>query len=328
MKDNNKKFNSRISRKEFLKRSTYIALSASIAPWAINVACSGKPAEAETAKPLGNAATAEEAEVLDMCVAKNADPYNLTRKAVNGLGGMAKFVSKGDKVALVPNIGWARTPEQGANTNPGVVKALVEMCFEAGAKQVEVFCNPCVNPKVSYQTSGIGAAAQEAGAFMLYLSGEEDYSEVQFPDAVWSKNNFVAKALLEADVFINAPIAKTHGTSKLTMLQKNLMGVVTNRGVLHQNIHRELVALQKVLPAALYVLDCSRIMIRNGPTGGNLDDVVKMDQCVAGRDPIAIESYGATLFQMDPMSIGFIKLGYEAGLGKIYRENSQYKVVH
>jgi len=328
MKDNNKQLGTRISRKEFLKRSSYIAIGASLAPWAANIACSGKPAEAETSKTVVNTGAAEEGEVLDMCVAKNADPYNLARKAVNGLGGMGEFVSQGDKVALVPNIGWARTPEQGANTNPGVVKALIEMCFEAGAKQVTVFCNPCVNPKVSYQTSGIGAAAQEAGAYILYLSGEQDYSEVAFPDAVWSKKNFVAKALLEADVFINAPIAKTHGTSKLTMIQKNLMGVVTNRGVLHQNIHRELVALQKVLPARLYVLDCSRIMIRNGPTGGSLDDVVKMDQCVAGRDPIAIESYGASLFDMDPLSIGFIKLAYEAGLGKITKSNSQYKIIH
>ena len=327
MKDKNK-FDSRISRMQFLKRTGYIALGASIAPWVANIACSGKPAKAEAEETGANSGAAGEGEVLDMVVAKNSEPYDLTRKAVDALGGMGEFVGNGDKVALVPNIGWARTPEQGANTNPGVVKALIEMCFEAGAKQVTVFCNPCVNAKVSYQTSGIGAAVQDAGAYLLYLSGEGDYSEVSFPDAVWSKKNHVAKALLEADIFINAPIAKTHGTSKLTMLQKNLMGVVTNRGELHQNIHRELVALQKVLPAALYVLDCSRILIHNGPTGGSLDDVVKKDQVVAGRDPIAIESYGASLFGMDPMSIGFIKLGYEAGFGKIARANSQYQVVH
>jgi uncharacterized protein (DUF362 family) len=241
---------------------------------------------------------------------------------------MKEFVSKGQTVAILPNIGWARTPEQAANTHPDVVKALVDMCFEAGAKQVEVFCNPCANPKVSYDKSGIAAAAKEAGAYMLFLSGKNDYEEVDFPDAVWSKKNLVAKAKLNADVFINVPIAKHHGLSRLTMIQKNLMGVIYHRGVLHPNIHQELVALQKVIPADLYVLDCSRILLRNGPTGGNLKDVAKMDQVIAGTDPIAIESYGARLFNLDPASIGFIKLGAEAGLGVIPAENAEFNLIH
>jgi uncharacterized protein (DUF362 family) len=306
----------KITRKEFLRRSGLLALGASMAPWAINLACSGKPAEAETAGtavgtvPLPN--------VSPTIIAKNASPYDLTRKAVDALGGMKKYVRIGQKVAMLPNIGWARTPEQAANTHPDVVRALVDMCFEAEAKQVEVFCNPCVNAKVSYDKSGIAK---------VFLSGMEDYQEMEFPDAVWSKHNLVAKARLNADVFINCPIAKHHGLCRLTLIQKNLLGTIYHRGQLHQHIHQEVNALQKVLPADLYVLDCTRILLRNGPTGGSLDDVKIVGQVVAGNDPIAIEAYAASLFDVDPATIGFIKSGQDAGLGNMDVEGKGYVVV-
>lgn len=300
-----------LSRKEFLQRSSQIAIGAAIAPWLINTTCSSKTAEARA-----EGATPAETRQTKMWIAKNAGPAELTRKAVDGAGGMSKFVSKGDKVALVPNIAWARAPEYAANTNPDVVKTLTEMCFEAGAKQVEVFCHPCNTPKVTYEISGIADAADEAGAYLHFLS-EADFEEVEIPDAVWRKRNKVAKALLGADVFINVPVAKHHGLSKLTLIQKNLMGIVYHRGVLHKNIHPEVVALQKMFPANLYVIDCNRILLRNGPTGGNLNDVKKVGQVVAGVDPIAMEAYAATLFGHEPSTIGFIKQGNEAGLGTL-----------
>ena len=315
VKKNDKPYYTRISRKDFLRKSGLAVLGASIAPWFINLACSGRPAEAEAA---GAALSSSQLpKVSTTVIAKNASPYDLTRKSVDGLGGMKKYVRMGQKVAILPNIGWARTPEQAATTHPDLVKALADMCFEAGAKQVEIFCNPCVNPKVSYDKSGIAAVAEKTGAYMVFLGGMGDYEEMDFPDAVWSKHNLVAKTMLNADVFINCPIAKHHGLSKLTLIQKNLMGVVFHRGQLHQHIHQELNALQKVIPAHLNVLDCTRILLRNGPTGGDLADVKQVGQVVAGNDPIAIEAYAATLFNLDPASVGFIKMGQDAGLGNM-----------
>ncbi len=307
-----------MSRKDFLRRTGYFALGLSLTPMLANIACSGRTAEAQAA---ASGATSQAKADPTLFIAKNDTPGSLTRKAVNALGGMKRFVSKGDKVALLPNIGWAREPELAANTNPDVVEAIARMCFDAGASQVEVFCNPCNNAKVTYEKSGIEKAAQDAGAYVFFLASDEDYREIDVPGAVWSKKARVAKALLDADVFINAPIAKVHGLSKLTLLQKNLMGSVADRGVLHRNIHKELVALSHVLPADLFVLDATRILFRNGPTGGSLSDVKKMDQVIAGTDPIAIESYASTLFGMDPATIGFIKLGEDEGLGTMNWES-------
>jgi uncharacterized protein (DUF362 family) len=311
MKRDDKKKPKALSRKEFLRRGGKFALGAAIAPWILNAACSNDKAEAsaEGAEP-----TAESNPEPKLWIAKDAGAVALTRKAVEAAGGMSKYVSEGDNVALIPNIAWARAPEYAANTHPDVVKTLTEMCFEAGANQVEVFCHPCNTPKVTYEISGISEAANDAGAYLHFLT-ESDFEEVDVPDAIWSKKAKVAKALLNADVFINAPVAKHHGLSKLTLIQKNLMGIVYNRGVMHKNIHPELVALQKAFPADLYIIDCTRILLRNGPSGGNLNDVKEVKQVVAGVDPIAMEAYVATLFEKDPASIGYIKQGAEAGLG-------------
>jgi uncharacterized protein (DUF362 family) len=312
---NHKPENSCLSRKEFLRKSGYFALGLSLTPLLASIGCSNETSEAQAAASDGAAGAVKPDPTI--FIAKDDTPTNLTRKAVEALGGMKKFISTGDKVALVPNIGWARTPEQAANTHPDVVEALTRMCFDAGAKQVEMFCNTCNNAKVSYETSGIAKAAEDAGAYVHFLASDSDFREIEVPDAIWSKKAKVAKALLDADKFINVPIAKNHGLSKLTLIQKNLMGVVKDRGVLHRNIHKELVALSKVLPANLYLIDATRILLRNGPTGGSLDDVKKMDKVIAGTDPIAMEAYAATLFGIDPASIGFIQLGYEEGLGNI-----------
>ena len=315
MKTNNRSSNKKhVSRKEFLRWSGRLAMGAAFAPLLLNGACSDKQADASTEGAAANTSDPSKPKEIKMCIAKDAGAIALTRAAVDGMGGMGRFVSEGDKVALVPNIAWARAPEFAANTNPEVVKALTEMCFEAGASQVEVFCHPCNTPKVTYEVSGIAEAADAAGAFLHFLS-EADFQEMEIPGAVWSKKNKVAKALLNADVFINAPVAKHHGLSKLTLIQKNLMGIVYHRGQMHKNIHPELVALQKAFPANLYVIDATRILLRGGPNGGDVKNVKEVKQVFAGIDPIAMEAYAATLFETDPASIGFIKLGAEAGLG-------------
>ena len=84
----------------------------------------------------------------------------LTRGAIEALGGMGRFVSKGHVVWVKPNIAWDRRPEQAACTNPDVVAALVEMCFQAGAKKVAVGDNPCNSPQRTFPRSGIQSAAR------------------------------------------------------------------------------------------------------------------------------------------------------------------------
>ena len=78
-----------------------------------------------------------------LSVITGEDPALATTTAVEAIGGMASFISKGDVVVVKPNMAWDRTPEQAANTNPIVVATLVQLAYDAGAKKVKVFDNTC-----------------------------------------------------------------------------------------------------------------------------------------------------------------------------------------
>jgi hypothetical protein len=63
------------------------------------------------------------------------DPAVLTRLAIDALGGMTRFVCRGDVVAVKPNIGWDRLPIHAANTNPAVVAEVVQLALDEGRRR-------------------------------------------------------------------------------------------------------------------------------------------------------------------------------------------------
>ena len=103
----------------------------------------------------------------EFSLAKGSAPEQITRAAIDGLGGMKRFISPGDKVAVKPNVGWDRDPRHGANTNPEVVATVVSMCLEAGAERVVVTDASCNDPRRCFTRSGIGRAAQVAGGVVI-----------------------------------------------------------------------------------------------------------------------------------------------------------------
>jgi len=251
----------------------------------------------------------------DLVVAKSSiDPAELTRRAVTALGGMSRFVSRGDIVAIKPNIGWDRTPAQAANTNPLVVAEVVRLCLEAGAHRVVVTDASCNEARRSFQRSGIWQAAHAAGADVL-LPAEHRFRGMRIKGELldhWP----VYKPLIEADKLINVPIAKHHNLSLYTGAMKNWYGVLGGRrNRLHQNIHLSVADLATFMRPTLTVLDATRVLLRNGPQGGNLADARDLHQVVAGTDEVAIDSYGATLIGVDPSRVGYLVLGEARGLG-------------
>lgn len=248
-----------------------------------------------------------------------------TKKGIAALGGMDKLVSPGDKVVIKPNIAWNRKPEFAANTNPFVVAALVDLCIESGASNVKVVDHTCsTNPKPSYEISGIASAARKAGADVKYID-KQLFKEMKIPNqkalASWPFfNDFIYSD--NVDVLINVPIAKHHSTSRLTMGMKNVFGMIGgDRGRLHKNIHTNIADLNKVVKIDLTVLDAFRTLRTHGPTGGRLEDVdnsvENARKIIIGTDPVAVDSFGATLFGLEGGEIGFIRESYEAGLGEI-----------
>lgn len=254
----------------------------------------------------------------------------MVRRAVSALGGMDKLVSRGNRVIIKPNIAWNQKPEFAANTNPFVVAALVELCREAGAGRVKVMDNTCsANPEPSYNNSGIAAAARRAGADVVYLDRNR-FRDFTIPGGKVLKSwSFYEEMVYadEVDVLINVPIAKQHGTSRLSMGLKNVFGMIGgDRGSLHTDIHPKISDLNKFLKMDLTVLDAFRILKNHGPTGSRLDDVdnsrERARRIIVCTDPVAADAYGATLFGMQPMDVGYIRESHEQGLGEIdYRLN-------
>lgn len=250
-----------------------------------------------------------------LVVAKGEDPYLMVVKAIESMGGMERFVKKNSIVVIKPNIGWDRTPEQAGNTNPYVVAALIEMCFKAGARRVNVFDRSCNDPKRCYANSGIEKLAKEKGANVYFL---DDWNVVKAkfnydsPMQDWP----IYQDALECNTFINVPILKHHGLTHLTLSMKNLMGVCGgNRGAMHNDIGVKLAHLTDFIKPDLTLIDAYRVLVRNGPTGGSLTDVVKMKTLIVGTDPVLCDAYASKLMNIDPLSISYIREAVKNNIG-------------
>jgi len=252
----------------------------------------------------------------ELALVEGESPTAITKEVLRILGGMNRFISKGDKVLVKPNIGWDRTPEQAACTNPEVVKTLVELVLEAGAKEVTVIDNPCNPARRTYVRSGIQDAAKEAGAKVL-LPNDHKLKKVDL-NGQTLKEWEVYSDFIEVDKIINVPIAKTHSLSRVTLGMKNWLGALGgNRNQLHQNLDYCVLDLAAFFKPVLTVLDGYRILTRNGPQGGRLSDVKLYKTIVAGTDYAAIDAIGATFFGIDPKELPFLKIAYENGIGEI-----------
>jgi uncharacterized protein (DUF362 family) len=252
----------------------------------------------------------------DLVVAKGDDPYVLTVKALEALGGMDRFVKKGHTVLIKPNMAWDCGPEQAGNTNPLVVATLVELCFKSGAKRVNVFDISCNEPKRCYENSGIAELAREKGA-NVYFADDWNFVKAHFPYKSPMEGWSIYRDAIECDTFINVPILKHHGLTGLTLSMKNLMGVCGgNRGLIHDNIGIKLVHLTDFIKPDLTVLDAYRVLVRNGPSSRSLEDVEDYKTIIVGIDSTLVDSYASELVGKDPLSISYIREAKNNNFGK------------
>jgi uncharacterized protein (DUF362 family) len=244
------------------------------------------------------------------------DPRALVRRAFDDLGGVGRFIAHGDVVVLKPNIAWDRTPEQAATTNPELVAEVVKQCVQAGAKRVIVTDVSCNEAERCFRRSGIAAAARAEGADVI-LPDPARFREVDLGGEVL-QNWQVFEPFLLADKVINLPIAKHHALTGATLGFKNWYGILGGeRNRLHQQIHQSLVDLTAFMLPTLTLLDCYRVLLRNGPTGGNLEDVALHKTLVAGTDPVAVDAYAAkTYWNLDAEAMPYLKLAEKRGLGQ------------
>jgi uncharacterized protein (DUF362 family) len=257
------------------------------------------------------------AELPVMVVVQGDDPRALVRRALLDLGGIGRFIARNDVVVLKPNIAWDRTPEQAANTNPEVVAEAVRQCWQAGAKRVIVTDVSCNEAERCFRRSGIQAAARAEGAEVI-LPDPARFRQVNLGGVVlqdWP----VFEPFLEADKVINLPIAKHHALTGATLSFKNWFGILGGqRNRLHQQIHPSLVDLAAFMMPTLTLLDCYRVLLHNGPTGGNLEDVAIQKTLVAGTDAVAMDAYVAKAYwNLESDALPYLKLAEQRGLGRV-----------
>ncbi|MFW5699861.1 MAG: DUF362 domain-containing protein [Bacteroidota bacterium] len=252
----------------------------------------------------------------DLVAVKGEDPALMFDKAIESVGGMSKFVKAGQTVVVKPNIGWDATPERAANTNPDLVKSIVEHCVSAGAKDVYVFDNTCNEWTKCYKNSGIEAAVKEAGGKIVTGNTESHYREVTIPGAKVLKTAKVHRLIIDTDVFINVPVLKNHGGAILTMALKNMMGVVWDRRFWHANDLNQCIAdFCLFRKPDLNIIDAYRVMKRNGPRGVSVNDVVMMNSLILSPDIVAIDAAGTKLFGKEVAEIPYIEMAENHGLG-------------
>lgn len=256
-------------------------------------------------------------EIFDLVAVRGGEPDAMFDLGIKSLGGMKKFVKAGQKVLVKPNIGWDASPERAANTNPILVKRIVEHCFEAGAKEVFVFDNTCDNWIKCYQNSGIEKAVKDAGGKMVPGNTENYYQHVEIKDGKNLTEAKVHELILDSDVFINVPVLKNHGSAKLTVAMKNLMGVVWDRRYWHRNDLHQCIADYATFEKKpqLNIIDAYRVMMKNGPRGVSVDDVVMMKSQIISTDMVAADTAATKLFGHEPEEIPYIVLAHEMGIG-------------
>ena len=251
---------------------------------------------------------------------------DLVARALAALGGMSRFISRGDVVVVKPNIGWDRMPIHAANTNPEVVAAVIKQAFDAGAKKVIVADGSCNDPNRCFQRSGIWRAAYAVGAEVV-LPAEHRFRTMRMRGDVLDEWP-VFTTLVDADKVINVPVAKHHNLAKYTSAMKNWYGVLGGRrNRLHQNIDTSIADLATFMRPSLVVVDAMRVLMRNGPQGGNIDDAKDMYTIIATVDQVAADSWGCQLIGQHRDNMPYIKMGHERGLGTMFWENLRVKEV-
>ena len=255
-------------------------------------------------------------ENYDMVAIMGGEPDAMFDKGIAALGGMQKFVKPGQTVVVKPNIGWDKPVENAANTNPLLVKRIVEHCFMAGAKDVYVFDHTCDKWDQCYKNSGIEDAVKAAGGTMVQADNERYYREIQIPNGKNLKSALVHEKILDSDVFINVPILKSHGGGKLTINMKNLMGVVWNRGWWHgHNLHQCIADCATEVKPDLNVIDAYRVMMKNGPRGVGPEDCVIKKAQIISTDMVAGDAAAAKIFGIAPEDVRYINYAHEMNAG-------------
>jgi uncharacterized protein (DUF362 family) len=302
-----------ITRRDFLKTGSAAAAAAALSS-------------------VNSFGAGEEAKKSLVAVAKGK-PEELVKKAVDVLGGMKNFVKKGDRVVLKANMGFPNPPEWGTTTHPVIVKATAQLCLDAGAQRVIIIDNPLRDGQICKEKSGIGAAVEGLkGVVVALLEDPKFYQDTPIPNGKVLKTTAIAKEVLRANALINLPTAKSHSATGVSLGIKNLMGLVWDRKVMHDQLdfNQTIADLLLVIKPTLTIVECVYALLTNGPGGPGTTE--ELNTVVASTDPVAADSYTVSIArwynrEFKGAQVKHIKDAFDMGLGQIDIEKMDVKIV-
>ncbi len=265
----------------------------------------------------------------DLVAVQNGEPGVMYDQAIAAMGGIDKYVKPGQTVVLKPNIAWDRSPELGANTNPELVKRVVESCYDAQASKVYVFDHSVDRGDRCYKNSGIQAAVEGVGGIMVSASTGEYYKKVKIPGGKTLSTIKIHHLIVDSDVYFNIPVLKNHSATRLTMAMKNQMGIVYNMSDFHRfGLDACISEIGLYRKPDLNIMDAYRVTMTNGPHRASKRDLELKKSLLLSPDIVAIDSAGAKMFGIKPKHISYIKRGAKLKLGEMDLSKITIKKIH
>jgi uncharacterized protein (DUF362 family) len=248
--------------------------------------------------------------------------------AIGALGGMERFIEKGDIVVIKPNVAFDRSAALGATTHPDALRAVARLVLAAGAAKILVADNPINSPAGCFLKSGLRAVADELNLSLLYPDSNS-FAQIQMEGEILKNWAFFNEPFKHATKVIGLAPCKDHNLCHASMTMKNWYGLLGGRrNQFHQHIHSVVSDFPLMIQPTLVILDGMSVLMKNGPTGGRLSDVKPMGTVVAGTDMVAVDSYGFTnLLERNLDDLTYIHKAHERGLGNKNWKETLYREV-
>lgn len=254
---------------------------------------------------------------FDIVEAQGENIKLLIKEALKHFGGLSKFVKPKSKVIIKPNISWSMFPEEAVNTNPEVLRYIIEEVEKCKADKILVLDHTIRLPGIAFAKNGAQDAVKDTTAHLKAINSPSDYTKVHLTQGKVLKTVDLSKEISDADIIINVPVAKVHGSAGVTFSMKNLMGLIWDRGYFHRtDLTNTIVDLAEHLKPKLKltILDAVRILTTNGPGGHGKVEI--KNKIIVGVDFVAVDAYGCTLFNLSPENIPHMKEAHRRNLGK------------
>jgi uncharacterized protein (DUF362 family) len=232
-------------------------------------------------------------------------------KAIELVGGMEKFIGRGDKVLIKVNLVDGSPYETGETVHPDTIRTIVKLAKAAGPSQIIV--GDAVTSWDMTLYDAAAKVAQEEGAEWVDL-GQSPRAEVKVENPVFFEKVKVAKELVDCDVLINAGTLKTHHLVGVTVAIKNMYGVLDLQDRI--NYHR-LDRIEEII-VDLSLVKASNLVVVDGGFSTHhwpAFEVHKMDLAMAGDNAVLVDAVAAKIMGADPKALRYLRWAEEHGLG-------------